>query len=47
MIPVKVVDAVDLIGGVDSEYQSIQVPAADDARETAWVIRLPSCSQHL
>jgi len=43
----EVVDAMDLIRGVDGERKSVEVPAADDACETARVVRLPSRSQHL
>jgi len=43
----KVVDAVDLVRGVDSEDETVEVLTTDDTCETAWMIRLASRSQHL
>jgi len=43
----EVVDAVDLIGCVDSEDEAVEVFAADDTCEAARVIRLTCSSQHL
>jgi len=45
--PVKVVDAVNLVGSIDREDETVQVLTADHTRETPRVVRLARRSQHL
>jgi hypothetical protein len=40
---VEVIDAVDAIGGIDRERNTVQAQIADDAREALRVVRL-ACS---
>ena len=42
----EVLDAVDLVGGVHSEGDSVQTLLADQAGEAGGVVRFPCCSEN-
>lgn len=44
-VPVEVLDAVDLGGGVHGEGHAVQAAAAHHAREAAGMVRLPHGAQ--